>query len=380
MRASSQAQLIADLLYSQYETPILVTAGLGTILAFSHQPPETSDSIRREGILLNNPPRVPEWLQNYLDPGIGLVRAPENKEAGALPRTIITIPYKGHAVGYIFALDPDQKIPSDWHIVNARSLVSAGLEIELQKSRASQSQLAVRLALSPDPAIRGVGVDSLRFMRAFESAMRIRVLVSEFADDSASHLTKIMWDGPPAGEGAWAEIDDRLVIVVNEDKRTSDEELDRLSVVLKQSSSPPVVFFGVGGEVAGLEAARQSYEEALGALRVGKSLNDRPTTSRWDNLGSWRSLATLGRDRGLRTLDPRVAHLVTHERAEMVEVLREYLNRNGEVDKIAADFHMHRSTVYSRLKRIESKYGLNLNNAEDRLTITIGLRLAQLYT
>lgn len=377
MRASSQAQLIADLLYSQYETPILVTAGLGTILAFSHQPSESSDSIRRAGILLNNPSRVPEWLQKYLDPEIGLVRAPENKEVGALPRTIITIPYKGHAIGYIFALDPDQKIPSDWHIVNARLLASAGLEIELQKSRASQSQQAVRLALSPDPAIRSVGVDSLRFMRAFESASRIRVLVSEFADDSASHLTRIMWDGPPAGEGAWAEIDDRLVIVVNEDERTSEEELDRLSIILKQSSSPPVVFFGVGGEVDGLEAARQSYTEALGALRVGKSLNDRPTTSRWDNLGSWRSLATLG---GLRTLDPRVAHLVTHERAEMVEVLREYLNRNGEVDKIAADFHMHRSTVYSRLKRIESKYGLNLNSAEDRLTITIGLRLVQLYT
>ncbi|AFR50969.1 PucR family transcriptional regulator [Gordonia sp. KTR9] len=379
MRASSQAQLIADLLYSQFDTPILITAGMGTILAFSHQPPEASDALRRGGILLNNPSRVPEWLQEYLDPALGLVRTPENKQIDALPRTIISIPYRGHPIGYIFALDPDQRIPSDWHVVNQRTLISVGLEIELQKSRASQSQLAVRSALSPDPAIRSVGVDSLRFMRAFENAGRIRVLVSEFADDTAAHLTRIMWDGPPGGDGAWAAIDERLVIVVNEDERSSDKEIDRLSTILKQSSPPPVVFFGIGGEVDGLDSARQSYEEGLAALRVGKLLSERPTTSRWDDLGSWRSLATLGRDRGKRTLDPRVGRLVAEERAEMVDVLREYLNRNGEVDRIAADFHMHRSTVYSRLKKIESKYGLDLSDAEDRLTITIGLRLAQLY-
>lgn len=378
MRTTSQAQLLADMLYTAFKTPVLVTAGLGTILAFSHQPPELSDRIRRGGILLNSPSRVPDWLERYLDPDVGLVRTPANEADGSLPRTVVTIPYRGHPVGYIFALDPDYVIPDDWHIANARALVSTGLEIELQKSRASQSQLAVRSLLSLDPSVRSIGADSLGFLRAFEKATSVRVLVAEF-DDPSTHLPRLMWSGPPTGGGAWADIDDRLVIVVNEDERSSGDQLDNVQNVLQHSTSPATVWYGVGGEVDNLPAARQSYEEALAALRVGRISVTRPKISHWDALGSWRTLATLGRERGLRTLAPRVKQMITEERPEMIELLREYLNRNGEVDKIALELHMHRSTVYSRLKRIETKYHVNLNDVEDRLTIIMGLRLAQLY-
>lgn len=378
MKTSSQAQLLADLLFAQFDTPILITSGLGSILAFSEQPSDRTDSPRRDGILTSNPSRVPSWLMPYLDPDQDLVRAPANEEENTLPRTIITVRHRGYPVGYVFALDPEQRIPSHWHLENERTLTALGLEIELLKSQSDQVQLAVRSTLSRSPATHRIGVDSLSSMRAFEKVTRIRVLVSEFKD-SSSPVSRSMWEGIPDINGAWAEMNGRLVLIVNEDERASTEKMERLCSVLEGRTSTSGAFHGIGGEVPGLELARQSYEEAVDSLRVAKSLRGPSSIVQWDRMGSWRTLVTIGRELGRRTVDPRVARLIDHEREENIIVLREYLERNGEVDKIAAEFHLHRSTVYSRLKRLEAKYELNLNDAEDRLTVVVGLRLAQIF-
>ncbi|QIX53692.1 helix-turn-helix domain-containing protein [Rhodococcus sp. DMU1] len=362
----------------QFETPILITAGRTSVLAFSDQPPDRTDSVRRDGILVNSPSYVPDWLTAYLDPNKGLVRAPANAEFQALPRTIITIAHRGYPVGYVFAVDPDQRIPSDWHLKNERTLTAVGLEIELSKSQSNQIQLTVRSALSPDPATRRVGIDSLGSLRTFEEATRIRVLVSEL-DDREVSISRLAWVGSVSDGRAWAELDDRLVAIINDDEHDPIKEIERLQTTLRQSRPFLRTFHGVGGQVHGLDAARQSYIEGLGALRVARVLRDGSSVAYWDKLGSWRTLVALGKERGLRTLDPRVARLIDHERDDNIAVLREYLERNGEVEKIASELHMHRSTIYSRLKRIESKYTLDLNDAEDRLTTVVGLRLAQLY-
>lgn len=378
MKASSQAQLLADLLYAQFDTPILITSGVGSILAFSEQPPGRTDAPRRDGILTSNPSRVPDWLMPYLDPNQDLVRVPANEELHTLPRTVITVRHRGYPVGYVFALDVDQRIPSDWHLENERTLTALGLEIELLKSQSDQVQLAVRSTFSRDPATHRIGVDSLSSMRPFERSAPIRVLVSEFKE-SSSPGARLMWEGIPHLDGAWAEMNGRLVTIVNEDERAPLQEIKRFCAALERSTSASGAFHGIGGKVSGLDLARQSYEEALGSLRVAKIQHGSSAIAQWDHMGSWRTLVTIGRELGLRTIDPRVENLIAREREENIAVLRQYLERNGEVDKIAAEFHLHRSTVYSRLKRLESKYELDLNDAEDRLTIVLGLRLAQLF-
>lgn len=375
---ASQAQLLADLLYAQFDTPILITSGVGSILAFSEQPTGRTDSPRRDGILTSNPSRVPDWLMPYLDPDVGLVRVPANEEFDTLARTVITIRHRGYPVGYVFALDPDQTIPSDWHLENERTLTALGLEIELLKSQSDQVQLAVRSTLSRSPATHRIGVDSLSSMQPFERSTRIRVLVSELKG-SLPPGARLMWEGIPHIDGAWAEMNGRLVTIVNENERAPMKEINRVCAALERSTYASGAFHGVGGEVPGLDLARQSYEEALGALRVAKTQRGSSSIVQWDRMGSWRTLVTIGRELGLRTIDPRVALLVARESEENIAVLREYLERNGEVDRIAAEFHLHRSTVYSRLKRLETKYELDLNDAEDRLTVVLGLRLAQLF-
>lgn len=375
VRATYQAQLLAEYLYAQYDTPVLITAGLGTILAFSHQPHELTDESRRQGILLNDPPEIPEWISKYLDPQQDLIRSPGNEELQALPRTVITIRHRTYPVGYVIAIDPDARIPSDWPLQNERALTAVGVEIELSRSRSLQIQLAVRAVLSPDSATRRIGIDSLSSLRAFDEAQYIRVIVSEVSDNSWHKA----WDGSQGGDATWAEAEGRFVMILTEGERTPLAEVGRYSAFLQRGGSSPIAYHGIGGRVRGLSEAAQSYREALAALRVAKISRDGSRVAHWDHLGAWRSLAALDKDLALATIDPRIKRLVESEREANITVLREYLERQGEVDRIATDLHLHRSTVYSRLKSIENKYELDLGKPEDRLTAIVGLRLAQLF-
>jgi len=376
----SKAQALAEMLYAQFGTPVVITTGPGSsILGYSDQPAERIDALRREAILMNNPADLPQSSIPYLDPSKGLIRAPANEELHSLGRTVITIRHRGYPVGYVFAIAPDRRIPSDWSRDNDGVLTTVGLEIELMKSQSDQLQLAVRSALSPEPATHHVGVEGLSAMRTFDSTTRVRVVVSEILESSVN-LAHFVWEGSRGGDGtAWAELDGRLVMILDEDKHAPMREVGRLISTLQRRSPSITAIHGIGGVVQGFDELRQSHHEALGALRVAKVLGDRMPVANWDHLGSWRTLLALGRENGLHAIDPRVVHLVEHEGGQHIAVLREYLERNGEVDQIATAMHLHRSTIYSRLRRIESKYGLNLNDMEDRVTTVIGLRLAQLY-
>jgi hypothetical protein len=376
----SKAQALAELLYARFNTPVVITTGPGSsILGYSDQPSDRIDSLRREAILMNNPADLPQSSTPFWDPEKGLVRAPANEDLQSLPRTVITVQHRGFAVGYAIAVDPDQAIPSDWHHENEQVLEAVGLEIELMKSRSDQLQLAVRSALSPEPATHRIGVDSLRSMRTFAETSRVRVVVTELVEDTLN-LAHFVWEGSRGGDGgAWAELDGRLVMVLDDDKHAPMKEVGRLIATLRRRSPSSPVIHGIGGVVDGFGAIKQSYEEALGSVRVARTQDDRSPIANWDHLGSWRTLLALGRERALRTIDSRVAHLVEIEEAQNVSLLREYLERNGEVDQIASEQHVHRSTIYGRLKRIETKYDLNLSDTEDRMTTVIGLRLAQLY-
>jgi hypothetical protein len=376
---ASKAQNLAQQLYARFKTPVVITTGPGSsILGYSDQPADRIDDLRREAILMNNPADLPQSSTPFLDPTEGLVRAPGNEALQSLPRTVITILHRGFPVGWVTAVDPDHSIPADWHLDNADTLASVGLEIELMKSRSDQAQLAVRSALSPESATHRVGVESLRSMRTFENTARVRVVVSELVSGS-TNLAHFVWEGSRGEGAAWAELDERLVMVLDEDQHTPMREVGRLISTLQRRSPSTPVIHGIGGQVDGFDQLRQSYHEALGALRVSRTHSDRSPIANWDHLGSWRTLLALGRDRGLRTIDPRIGLLIAGEDEQQLAVLREYLEHPGEVDRIASELHLHRSTIYSRLRRIESRYELNLNDTEDRMTTVVGMRLAQLY-
>ncbi|WP_327406952.1 helix-turn-helix domain-containing protein [Streptomyces sp. NBC_01288] len=58
----------------------------------------------------------------------------------------------------------------------------------------------------------------------------------------------------------------------------------------------------------------------------------------------------------------------------------EFLDRAGDSSSTAQATHVHRTTLYHRLKRVESITGLSLDDGMDRLTLRLALKLARINT
>ncbi|WPB88004.1 PucR family transcriptional regulator [Streptomyces malaysiensis] len=70
--------------------------------------------------------------------------------------------------------------------------------------------------------------------------------------------------------------------------------------------------------------------------------------------------------------------LADPEQQILVSSLEEFLDRAGDVSRTAAALHVHRTTLYHRLKRVEVITGLDLDNGLDRLTLHLALKLSRL--
>jgi sugar diacid utilization regulator len=96
-------------------------------------------------------------------------------------------------------------------------------------------------------------------------------------------------------------------------------------------------------------------------------------------LRAWRPLLLLSRHDAVASLDTRIADLIGGEDPQLLLMLQRYLERVEDVSAISASFHIHRTTFYSRVNRVQKKYDLDWEDAEDRLLTIIGIRIGLLY-
>jgi hypothetical protein len=99
----------------------------------------------------------------------------------------------------------------------------------------------------------------------------------------------------------------------------------------------------------------------------------------WSELGPYAAFQHLERSlSGLERLCPGVSTLWDAGN-EMYEcTLRTYLGHGGNVQKTAADLHIHRTTLYWRLANVERALGVDLSSGDDRLRLHMALLLAEL--
>ena len=97
----------------------------------------------------------------------------------------------------------------------------------------------------------------------------------------------------------------------------------------------------------------------------------------WNDLGPIKVLA-------LQT--PEVLADITHDKinaltpsdAELIDTVAHYLEQGRKPDLVANSLHIHRGTLYYRLRKFEDATGLNLESGSDRLTIQLSLEALKL--
>lgn len=108
------------------------------------------------------------------------------------------------------------------------------------------------------------------------------------------------------------------------------------------------------------------------ALRAGAQLA-RPT---WDDLGSWRLIIAAPDDLTVAEVHPGAEVLAAQGRPDLLLTARTLLDRGGDVARTADELHVHRTTLYYRLERIEALTGVNLKMGADRDALHMALRLS----
>ncbi|MBD0739251.1 helix-turn-helix domain-containing protein [Streptomyces sp. CBMA29] len=194
---------------------------------------------------------------------------------------------------------------------------------------------------------------------------------------------------PPARALALTRPDHALLLTVWPGARSDGIERDigdladvlreKLAAELGAGRNTPC-WVGVGGVRRRLAEAHASYREARRAADVARVSGVLGQVAAYPQLGVYALLAKLTPEELAEGIHPGLRRLLTSDPANQVfvETLRVYLDHAGDAQRAAAALHVHRSTLYQRLHRLEELTGLRLDSGDDRLAAHLGLKMARL--
>lgn len=129
---------------------------------------------------------------------------------------------------------------------------------------------------------------------------------------------------------------------------------------------------GVGRAPVSLARARAAHALVLdGRLPVGLAVADEHLAALMLHGGD----ATLATDLAARALAP-LAELRPGPRARLRETLSTWLDHPGQVQRVAAELHVHPQTVRYRVAQLRELFGDRLENADARFELALALRAA----
>jgi hypothetical protein len=127
------------------------------------------------------------------------------------------------------------------------------------------------------------------------------------------------------------------------------------------------------------ELAPDGLHEAEQAIDLGIRLGRAGTVVRWDQLGIYRLLLTVGNMSELRRFgDDILGPLVDYDRghrADLVATLSAFLRHHGSRKQAARTLRLHVNTVAYRMQRIEQITGLDLADPDDRLVAHVAIKI-----
>jgi hypothetical protein len=329
---SVDVQDAVDALAAELAQPVLVEDPRHRPLWWSTQ--DDVDETRRRTILQRKITPAAEALVARL--GLAAaerpVRTPAAPEADMLPRWCVPIRSGRDLFGYLWVLDADGRVTeADLPKLVACADIAA---LTLARTRSSpeghdrhRDALLARLALEPD-------ADAARELIALEDL-----------DPGATVVVNA-----PLTAGGWVL---RTGMSVHVDPAPN----------AAATSGPPV-------PLVELSVAVHRAASTLQAIRAG-GVFTRPA---WDALGGWHLIVAA--PPGLTVADVHPGADVLASRPQMMLTARTVLDHGGDIAASAAELHIHRTTLYYRIERIEALTGVNLKTSGERDDLHLALRLA----
>ncbi|TFV91862.1 PucR family transcriptional regulator [Blastococcus sp. CT_GayMR20] len=400
-------QRIADRLGTLLDRPVAIDDMKIRQLVYTYHP-DGNDAARERAILQRHAsPEIVRWTsEQRVSERHGAFLLPANPSIGlSLPRWGAVARVDDRGVAFVWVATPDEELDParQRHIVAAAESVAEvfARQRRFDELRSLREQESLSELLSDDPALRSRAAGRMADGDDFMHDDPVAAIVLLAAAPSGS----VPSDRDRAAMAAVLE-DARLalssrqtmglvrpghgVLVVARPDATRDrhgtatELAETARARLEQALTvrrPRPVWAGIGVTRAGLADLAGSYREALQAAEVSAALKAPGKTVHYDQLGVYRRIAQLVSDRATDVgLHPGVRLLLDREGAgdHLAETLEVYLDNAGDAVRSAERLHVHRASLYARLRRIEEQTGLDLGNGQDRLVAHLELKIARL--
>jgi hypothetical protein len=261
-------------------------------------------------------------------------RFPEVPEADMRARWCVPVRSDDELLGYIWILDSEGAVGEE---EAPRMMSCAAIVAEAIKYRRAEADthgrevdsLIERLLVGPD-----------------EDAAAALIKIERLSEDATVSVFA------PAIDGGWRLPEDMSAHVVRagEDPATSGAPLP----------------------LADLSVAVGRARITRRVIRAGAVL-DEPT---WEALGTWKLIAEAPDDLSVADIHPGAEKLSALPNLDLMTTARVVLERGGDLTAAASQLHIHRTTLYYRLDRIQAITGADLRVGADRLDLHLALRLA----
>jgi hypothetical protein len=264
----------------------------------------------------------------------GPVRTPAVPEAGMQERWCVPVRDGPELLGYVWVLDADgtvgeAQLPDVVACAELAASALARLQASSRDRERRRSALLARLEKGPD------------------AATGYELIALEGLEPEAT----VVVYGPRAA-GGWELRSGLSAHVVPVPGRPP-------------TSGPPV-------PLADLSLAVERATITVRALRAGAALR----SPAWDALGSWHLVAAAPADLSPGDIHPGVPALTALARPDLLATARVVLELGGDTARATAELHVHRTTLYYRLDRIQALTGVDLKSGPDREDFLMALRLA----
>ena len=368
----------------------------GVLLAYSsHQ--STADRVRVNFLLSKQVPAdVDEWqLRHGIAQAVRAVAVPANEDLGMLARVCVPLLVRGFRVGYLWvqqqsSADPAADILATLPVV--RPLTDRLAELLLETDAAS-SERRTRREATFLAACRGVAAASEELRGWHElggnGPWRLAV-VHELAaaappdiDDphEAALLQRTLALQATVGVApvlfsAGASGFSVLLCAAGVGATALQQVLDRYRAGVAKRAGRPAgrILLGLSEPVADPRDLAEAFEHAqhtVQAAAVDPHLGD---VASYADIGVYQFLGTVGWQAPAHG-SIRFGELSEADRVEeLLPVLELLYDKNGSVQDVAAQLHLHRSSVYNRLARIRSVIGVDPLAGTVRLELHLALK------
>lgn len=136
---------------------------------------------------------------------------------------------------------------------------------------------------------------------------------------------------------------------------------------------------GIGGWHPGLGGVAPSYNEAREALASALAAGPGARIVRFDDIVVAHVIrSSPGVHDVLRDVVAQLAAYDSRRQGQLLETLTAYLRNNGSLKRTADALYVHNNTIIYRLRRIEELTGRNPADPEDRVVLSLAVRLDEL--